>query len=161
MEVFMPISSITDAMNSLTHGVYVLGVHTSEQDNLMTAAWLCQVSSSPAMLAVAVSNGHLTADLIQRAGAFTVSVLNSNQKDIALKCGTVSGRKADKTTLVNIDRNGSGIPVIHGSIAQMECRVVDTNTITGNHTIFIAQVTDAAFDGTETTPLIYHVKEFF
>ena len=44
---------IAKAMNTITHGVYVLGVHTEEKDDLMTAAWLCQVSSSPAVLAVA------------------------------------------------------------------------------------------------------------
>lgn len=157
----MSTSDVTAAMNTLTHGVYVLGVHTPEQDNLMTAAWLCQVSGSPAMLAVAVSSGHLTADLIQQTGAFTVSVLDDNQKAIALKCGTVSGRKADKTALVDVDHTGSGIPVIRGAAAQLECRVVDVNTATGNHTIFIAQVTDAAADSAGKTPLVYHAKEFF
>ena len=67
--------AVQKAMNGITHGVYVIGVHTQEKDNLMTAAWLCQISSSPAMLAVAVSKGHLTAELIEKAGCFTVSVL--------------------------------------------------------------------------------------
>lgn len=73
-------TDVSKAMNTLTHGVYVLGVHANNKDNLMTAAWLCQVASSPAMLVVAVSTGHLTADMMKEAGYFTVSVLRDTQK---------------------------------------------------------------------------------
>ena len=38
-------TDVSKAMNTLTHGVYVLGVHANNKDNLMTAAWLCQVAS--------------------------------------------------------------------------------------------------------------------
>lgn len=86
-------TDVSKAMNTLTHGVYVLGVHANDKDNLMTAAWLCQVASSPAMLVVAVSTGHLTADMIKEAGYFTVSVLKDTQKSTAVACGRVSGRQ--------------------------------------------------------------------
>lgn len=154
-------SEINNAMSALSHGVYVLGVHTPEQDNLMTAAWLCQVSGSPAMLAVAVSDGHLTADMIRSAGRFTVSVLSEAQKDIAIACGTVSGRKEDKISRVDTEYTKSGIPMISRSIAQLECKVVDINTATGNHTIFIAEVIDAFAGDNGKAPLLYHAKDFF
>lgn len=154
-------NEINNAMSALSHGVYVLGVHTPEQDNLMTAAWLCQVSGSPAMLAVAVSDGHLTADMIRSAGHFTVSVLSEEQKDIAVACGTVSGRKADKISRVDTAYTQSGIPVISRSIAQLECKVVDINTATGNHTIFIAEVIGVSAGDSGKAPLLYHAKDFF
>lgn len=149
------------AMNTLTHGVYVLGVHTAEKDNLMTAAWLCQVSSSPAMLAVAVGSSHLTADMIRDSGAFTVSVLDKDQKEIAVKCGTASGRRTDKIALVDIDYTESGMPIVRGAATQMECRVVDVNTAVGNHIIFIAEVTDAVVNTSLKEVMAYHAKEFF
>lgn len=40
-------TDVSKAMNTLTHGVYVLGVHANNKDNLMTAAWLCQDSLPP------------------------------------------------------------------------------------------------------------------
>lgn len=104
-------------MNTLTHGVYVLGVHANDKDNLMTAAWLCQVASSPAMLVVAVSTGHLTADMIKEAGYFTVSVLKDTQKSTAVACGRVSGRKEDKTKLVETEYTENGIPMIKDAAA--------------------------------------------
>lgn len=149
---------IKDAMNTITHGVYVLGVHTEEKDNLMTAAWLCQVSSSPAVLAVAVSAGHLTAELIPKAGRFTVSVLGEDQREEAFACGRVSGRKADKTGLVETEYTADGIPMVAGAAAQMECRVLDVNGIT-NHLLFLAEVESASFSSDEV--LHYHKKDFF
>lgn len=149
---------IAKAMNTITHGVYVLGVHTEEKDDLMTAAWLCQVSSSPAVLAVAVSAGHLTAELIPKAGRFTVSVLGSGQREEALACGRVSGRKADKTKLVETVYTEDGIPMVAGAAARLECRVLDANGAT-NHLLFLAEVERASYDSDEV--LIYHKKDFF
>lgn len=146
------------AMNKLTHGVYILGVHTPEKDNLMTAAWLCQVSSSPAIIAVAVSSGHLTAELIKKAGRFTVSVLGSHQKKAALACGMVSGRKEDKTLLVDTVFTADGIPMVAGAAAHLECKVIDINTAT-NHTLFIAEVKNADYTSDEV--LLYHHDDFF
>ena len=90
------LTGIKNAMSAITHGVYVLGVHTPEKDNLMTAAWSCQVSSNPPTLVVAVSSKHLTAQLIPQAGGFAVSVLSDEQKETALRNGRVSGRERDK-----------------------------------------------------------------
>ena len=149
---------ISKAMNTLTHGVYVLGVHANDKDNLMTAAWLCQVASSPAMLVVAVSTGHLTADLIKEAGYFTVSVLKDTQKSTAVACGRVSGRKEDKTKLVETEYTENGIPMIKDAAAQLVCKVVDQKVVT-NHTLFIAEAVSATKNADEV--LLYHQKDFF
>lgn len=152
-------TDIQKAMNTLTHGVYVLGVHTPEKNNLMTAAWLCQVAASPKpVLAVAVSSGHLTADLIREAGSFTVSVLGSSQREEALACGRVSGRKEDKTRLVKTGYTVDGIPVVTGAAAQLTCKVLDASTVT-NHTLFQAEVIDASWASDDV--LLYHQKDFF
>ena len=151
-------SNISKAMNTLTHWVYVLGVHANDKDNLMTAAWLCQVASSPAMLVVAVSTGHLTADMIKEAGYFTVSVLKDTQKSTAVACGRVSGRKEDKTKLVETEYSEDGIPMIKGAAAQLVCKVVDQKVVT-NHTLFIAEAVSATQNADEV--LLYHQKDFF
>lgn len=154
----MRAENVAKAMNTITHGVYVLGVHTEEKANLMTAAWLCQVSSSPAVLAVAVSAGHLTAELIEKAGRFTVSVLGSGQRKEALACGKISGRKANKTEQVETEYTLTGIPMVAGAAAQMECRVLDINRST-NHVLFLAEVETASYASDDV--LLYHKKDFF
>lgn len=150
--------AVQEAMNVLTHGVYVIGVHTPQKDNLMTAAWLCQVSSSPAMIAVAVSKGHLTSDLMEQAKVFSVSVLNDQQKSVALACGKVSGRTEDKLKLVETCTGDDQIPLIAHAAAWMKCRVVQT-VLASDHKVFFAQVEQGG--GESEDVLIYHKKNFF
>lgn len=132
-------TDINAAMGALTHGVYLLGVHTPEKDNLMTAAWLCQLSAKPATLAVAVASAHLTAALIEKAGSFAVSVLTPSQKALATRCGTVSGRDADKLAGVPTHPSALGHPIADGSAAALECRVTKTVAL-DDHVVFIAEV---------------------
>lgn len=149
---------INEAMDALTHGVYVLGVHTPQKDNLMTAAWLCQVSGRPPMIAAAVSASHLTAELIKQAGSFTVSVLRPEQKTLAVLNGTVTGRKKDKLAETCTHMGALGHPVVDEAAAILECRVTDT-VQASDHVVFIAEVVSGErFSG---EPLIYRKKEFF
>lgn len=150
--------NLNEAIEILTHGVYVIGVHTPEKDNLMTAAWLCQVSGKPPMIAVAVSASHLTAELIVQAGGFSVSVLKSEQREIALRNGTVSGRKKDKLANTLVHAAGNGHPVIDGAAAFLECCVTESVYV-GDHVIFIAEV--IAGERFSDDVMIYQKKKFF
>lgn len=68
-----------DYMNAITQGVYVIGAKNGEKKNLMTAAWLTQISSRPNQILVAVSAGHYTAEMLQNNAHFTISVLAKGQ----------------------------------------------------------------------------------
>ena len=150
-------AEIGRAMSAITHGVYVLGVHTPERDNLMTAAWLCQVSGAPPTIAAAVASRHLTAQLIPKAGKFAVSVLSAEQREIALRNGRVSGRDRDKLldtpTLLSPDGN----PLVQQALAHLECKLVDRLAV-HDHTLFIGQVVwGERLDG---QPLLYQEFDF-
>ena len=152
------LTGIKNAMSAITHGVYVLGVHTPEKDNLMTAAWACQVSSNPPTLVVAVSSKHLTAQLIPQAGGFAVSVLSDEQKETALRNGRVSGRERDKLADTATVPSPVGHPLVIQSLAHLECMLTDTLTVS-DHTLFIGQVAwGETFEG---QPLLYREKDFF
>lgn len=152
------LTGIKNAMSAITHGVYVLGVHTPEKDNLMTAAWLCQASSNLPALVVAVSSKHLTAQLVPQAGGFVVSVLSDKQKETALNNGRVSGRERDKLAGTATVPGPAGHPMVVHALAHLECRLTDVLTVS-DHTLFIGQVVwGETFEG---QPLLYHEKDFF
>lgn len=151
-------SELRTAMSSLTHGVYVLGVHTPEKDNLMTCAWISQVSGAPPMLVAAVASKHLTAQLIPQAGRFSVSVLKQDQKELALRNGQGSGRNCDRTRETPVIFSESGCPLVQEATAHLECRLVDS-FVCSDHTLFLAEVIKGeVFD---QSTLIYREKEFF
>lgn len=143
--------SLSDALRSFSNGVYLIGANGKEKLNLMTAAWLTQVSSSPLMLLVSIGNSHYTRELITASRTFSVSVLTPAQLDIARKCGSISGRNADKLSDLEINRTSFGDPIVSGAAAHLTCKVVrDVNA--GDHTIFIAEVIDAELNNIEVLP---------
>ncbi len=127
------------AMDTLTHGVYVIGAHTEKGDNLMTAAWLCQVSARPPTVMVAVSKGHYTAELLQGGGRFSVSVLTPEQKDVALFCGRVSGREKNKLEGVKVEFLEGGLPFVKNAAAYLTCELRDSFEVT-DHVLFVGEV---------------------
>lgn len=151
-------AEIKSAMSALTNGVYILGIHTLEKDNLMTAAWLSQVSGMPPALAVAVHSNHLTAQMILQAKGFAVSVLSAEQKQIALRNGQVSGRERDKLADTDTVFSPAGHPLVAQAMAYLECQLADTLTV-NDHTLFIGQVVWG--EASEGQPLLYREKEFF
>ena len=141
-----------EALSCITLGTYVIGVRDEDTENLMTAAWLTQVSSNPPCIAVAVSRKHLTADMIEQSGRFTVSVLADGQYGEAYRCGTVSGREKDKTAEENVLHDAWGIPMMDGAAAHLSCRMKNIIRVT-DHVLFIGEVTAA--DATDKKCMIY------
>lgn len=147
-------------MERITHGVYVIGVKDRDKANLMTAAWLCQVSGSPPMVAVTVGNTHYTSELLQSSPMFSVSILKNSQKEIAKQCGKISGRNQDKLQLVQTSSVQHGLPVIDGAAGYLVGKIKQVIPVT-NHTMYIAEVLEAASSDDAEALLLYHEKDFF
>lgn len=79
-------------VRKVTCGVYIIGVKAGERTNGMTAAWVTQVSMIPPMICVSINKRHFTAELIDKAGCFSVSVLSEDCYELAVRCGFGSGR---------------------------------------------------------------------
>ena len=151
-------STMNDAMQTITQGVYLIGVDDGEMKNLMTAAWVTQISSSPAIL-VAVGSTHYTAQMIRKAKHFSLSVLTPEQMEAADRCGKVSGRKENKLEgLPPLTFSEKGDPLLCGAAAHMDCQVFDI-VETPDHILFCADVIRAEKFSDDV--LIYREKDFF
>lgn len=131
---------------NLTHGVYLVGTKVGEKRNLMTLAWLMQSSSSPLMISLAVSARHLTTELLRKSDFFSVSILRPAQKNIAKKCGTISGRTADKTASLALEDGPEGLPILKNAAGWLVCRKT-AEVPCGDHIVFMAEVIDSAVQG--------------
>jgi flavin reductase (DIM6/NTAB) family NADH-FMN oxidoreductase RutF len=67
---------------ALPTGLYLIGSRVDDEVNLMTANLVVQVCIEPKLVAVAVEVASVTADLVRRGGAFTVSLLARQDKDM-------------------------------------------------------------------------------
>lgn len=144
-------------MNLITHGVYVIGVTNETTVNLMTAAWVMQISGRPASVIVAVGKTHFTAELLNRQKNFVLNVLTSKQTDIAKKCGTVSGREVDKSKDVNLVLSPNlKQPIIKDCAGWLECNIINSIEYT-DHILYIAECINGEVNTTDT--LLYDLKK--
>jgi flavin reductase (DIM6/NTAB) family NADH-FMN oxidoreductase RutF len=111
----------------------------------MTTSFFSEVAHHPTALWVAISPKNYTHSLVQEAGRFSLVVLNERQKDIALKCGTVSGRETDKCGDLDTYQSPGGFIFLHGALASVGCSVSETIDL-DDHTIFIADIVESHLD---------------
>lgn len=145
-----------DAINMISHGIYLIGSSDGDHKNLMTAAWLAQASSNMVMLSV--GKKHYTAELIGNSRHFSISILSDADRKFAQCCGTVSGRFVDKLSGLPIRFTAEGDPILATAPAHLSCRVEHiVNQF--DHTIFIAKIISS--DAISANCLNYRKGEWF
>lgn len=155
----MSVNDISKSLSRMTLGVYIVGVGVDGKRNAMTAAWVTQVSGRPPSIVVAVGQSHYTVDLIDKAGAFSLNILTPDQRELASKCGSVSGRVADKLEGVDVRMSEmTGAPIIDGCAAYIDCKVTGRFKAE-DHILFVGQVVDGKDYGRPA--LVYDEREFF
>jgi flavin reductase (DIM6/NTAB) family NADH-FMN oxidoreductase RutF len=112
-----------------------------ERKNVMTVSFFAESSHVPALLRVSISLSSLTHELITESGWFGLSLLARGQEELALACGTISGRQQDKFARLGLRYRltGSGVPLLPGCLTTSECRVVDRLELS-DHTLFIGSI---------------------
>jgi len=138
-------------MGSFATGVTVVTV-ASKLGELrgFTASAVSSLSLEPKMLLVCVNEHSTTLDILKEAGSFVVNIMSSTQQEIAQQFATRAG---DRFAGIKW-RHGpaTGAPVIDGSLAYAECRLVDTCK-GGDHIIVMGEIIGA--DAHEAEPLLY------
>lgn len=138
----------------------VSAAHDGEQHG-MTVNSLTSLSLSPPLVMVSLEQNTRTHGLVQRAGAYGVSLLHVSQQGLSDRFAGRDTEATDRFEGVNTFTLASGSPLIEGSLAYLDCRVVDTYQA-GTHTLFIARVV-AAQDGQtdqKAHPLLYFNQQY-
>ncbi|HMM47556.1 MAG TPA: flavin reductase family protein [Thiobacillaceae bacterium] len=141
-------------LQTLSHGVYVIGVADGEAVNAFTASAVMQVSLQPLMFALAINPWHASYPMLRAAGAFSVTVLRHGQSEVARIFGTHSARCSDKLAEVAWHPAASGAPVLDAGLAYFDCRVV-SGFPAGDHELVVAEVTAGDFLQSGAPPLRY------
>jgi flavin reductase (DIM6/NTAB) family NADH-FMN oxidoreductase RutF len=139
----------------MPYGLYVIGGRAGERRNLMTLNWATQVSFDPKLLAVGVEKEALTHELIDAGGAFTLNLVDREDRAIVRKFTKPAEDDPAASTLNGFAyRTGAtGAPILVQAVGFADCEVrqrVDC----GGHTLFIGEVVDADFLKAEDTPVL-------
>lgn len=150
--------SIKSAVNSLIWPICLVGAKENDKHNVLTVAWISQVSMNPLLVMVSIAPGRYSHDMIDRTGEFMVSILGADQQDISTFCGSRSGRDVDKIAALNLKTTPAEVikvPRLAGCVANLECKVVGKYTA-GDHTLFIGEVVAADVAPEEVQPLVMY-----
>jgi flavin reductase (DIM6/NTAB) family NADH-FMN oxidoreductase RutF len=136
-------SEFRQAMGSFATGVTVITVDQEGEVHGMTANAFTSVSLEPLLVLVCVDHRARTHTHLHARKRFGVNVLGENQRAISEYYArpAETQRSAEQEAGARFDRTAHGIPVLHGALAYLECRL-HTAQDAGDHTIFIAQVED-------------------
>ena len=135
---------LSNVMGHMTHGIYLLTCRAGEIINGMIASWVTQISYDPPLVAVAIHPHRYSHDLVVRSGHFALHILAREQT--ALLARFKGPDPAAKFASLPWQAGVTGCPVLADCIGAVECRVTQT-LAPGNHTLFIAQVVQAHFNG--------------
>jgi flavin reductase (DIM6/NTAB) family NADH-FMN oxidoreductase RutF len=138
-------------------GLYVVGATDgADRRNAMTLNWATQVSFDPKWLGIGVEREAFTHELIDAGRVFTLNLVDREDRAIVRKfTKPVEVDLAAKTLngFAYVDGPRTGAPVLAQAVAYLECEVRQTVEV-GNHTLFLGEVVNAAFQKDEETPVL-------
>jgi flavin reductase (DIM6/NTAB) family NADH-FMN oxidoreductase RutF len=143
-----------NAMRQLTGGVSVITAGRGRDISGMTVTSVSSLSVDPPALIVSINREASSWPLVKRYGFFGVSILTSDQIDIAERFTGKGGLKgADRFAGARWTTRASGVPLLVGALAAIDCEVEDV-VERHSHAIVIGRVLDVAVSA-RTAALAY------
>ena len=135
------------------YGLYVVTVRADGEEHGITANWIMQVSFNPPMIAVSIENSSNTMGLIRDFRHFAVSLLTTEQRELAGKLGKTSEQAPQKLKGVKTKPAPQAqTPVLTEAVGWVECRVV-ASLPAGDHTLVLGEILEAGIENGEAEPL--------
>ena len=147
MENKMNDENIKDALSMIPYGFYSITSRHGDINNAMVANWLTQVSFDPRLIAVGIQKTSYSHGLIEKGKVFTINLFNKADVD-TIKPFTKS-RTKNPGKMDNAEYTPgpiTGCPVLSGSAAYIECKVVAIHNDGGDHSIIAGEVVGAGVD---------------
>jgi flavin reductase (DIM6/NTAB) family NADH-FMN oxidoreductase RutF len=145
---------IAALFQTLSRGVYVVGVCHGERRNAFTVASIVHASYKPLIMALGINPQNASYDLLHAGKTFAVSVLKQRQDAIARHFGTQSGKDMDKLQGVDWRAGCLGAPILNAALAYFDCELTAAMPA-GDHEIVLGRVIDGGIQDGSAAPLLY------
>ena len=120
----------------------------------LTVSSLTSVSLNPPLVLICLGHAVTVIDVFRQAQAFGINVLSSTQQDLSER---FARKGQDRFDGLKWERGESGIPLIPGAIATMECSVHQRFT-SGDHDILVGLMIRGRV--AEGHPLLYFASRY-
>lgn len=135
-----------NAFFSFSYGLFVLTARDGKKDNGCIINTAAQLTDTPKRVSIAVNKANFTHDMIRKTGVFNLSMLSTDAPfGLFQHYGFQSGRDVDKFADVKgMARATNGVYYLPYSTNAFVSGKVTQEIDLGTHTLFIADVTEAA-----------------
>jgi flavin reductase (DIM6/NTAB) family NADH-FMN oxidoreductase RutF len=140
--------TLAEALALLSTGIYVLTVRDGDRRHGMSSSWVTQVSGDPPLLLAAVDRRHFTHEVIQRTRWFALNVVRRDDRALEDYFYSPAARQPDNLFGLAYQNGRSGLPLLDGALASLECRVTADHPA-GDHTLFVAAIAYTTIRGSE------------
>lgn len=130
------------ALLMIPYGLYVLGVKDGDDLNAGTVNWVTQTSFKPPLVAMGVKTDSRLYSMLKNAGTFSLSFLQSGQKDLAFAFFRPATVEGNKISGHEFETHETGAPVISSAASWVEGRIVGEVAV-GDHSCMVGEVTNA------------------
>ncbi|MHC4213087.1 MAG: flavin reductase family protein [Planctomycetota bacterium] len=138
--------------------VIVIAKDKNGKANPVTLGWAMFASGKPLMMAVGIASKHYSIEAIGHSKSFTIAFPSADQADAALFFGSRSGREHDKFAEFDCKTEPAkeiDSVLLSDAVANFEC-TLESETIAGDHTIFIGKIV-AAHKNPEQKKRLYSI----
>lgn len=142
---------LSQAYRLLNHGptVLVSSAHHGAS-NVMAAAWSMPLDFDPPKLSVVIDKSTRTRELVERSGLFALNIPPRSMAAMTLALGTDSARmvpdKLSKHGVTLFEPDVAAVPLVHGCVGWLVCRVIPEPHNQQAYDLFIGEVVAAWAD---------------
>ena len=147
-------------MGHFVTGVTVVTASEHDRPFGITVNALSSVSLQPALVMVALDRRRFLTPIVRAARRYAVNVLAEDQQALSdCFAGAAVEPGRDAFCGAAWHPGVSGLPLLDGAIATLECTVVETFSA-GDHDLFIGRVDTLAAEDRHPMPLLYYRRRY-
>ncbi|MBD3366986.1 MAG: hypothetical protein GF405_02280 [Candidatus Eisenbacteria bacterium] len=140
----------------LVHGVSIVCARQGEAMRGLAVAWASQAGTDHVVLSIGSQSA--TREFILDSGAFGMSILASDQLELARRFGALSSRETDKLAGVQWHAGETGAPLLDRCLATIDCRVAQVHDL-GDLKLIVGRVVGYE-RRSEGRPLLFRGEDY-
>ena len=132
---------IKNALRMMPYGFYAISSRSEGDENAMVANWVMQTSFEPRQLTLGLQKTSYTHELIAKSSVFCLNIFN--KEDVEALKPFMKGRSKNPDKMKGTAYSAApetGSPVLEGSAAYIECRVLQIVDTGGDHDLVVGAV---------------------
>jgi flavin reductase (DIM6/NTAB) family NADH-FMN oxidoreductase RutF len=135
---------IKDALTMMPYGFYAFTTKNGDDVNAMVVNWVSQMSFTPRLIAVGLQKTSYSYGVVTAGQVFGLNLFLTEDQDAIMAVTKSREKNPNKMTEANYTTAPeTGVPILAGAAAYIECKVTQIIDVGGTHDIVIGEAIHA------------------